>query len=288
MSESYVPREKLGPVDTGVESDQSPTLGKLADALAKAQGAFDAVAKSREAELVSKNGQKFSYSYADLASLWAAVRGPLSANGLAVVQLASSAGPNVIVTTTLLHSSGEWMRGRLSMPVGVQTPQGYGSAITYAKKYALAAMVGIAAEEDDDGAEASRAPTQRPPEPQRTQPPVNGATSGSRSAEVKAAARRVTIQDGPPEPPPPGESDMPPEYAETGGVRAEPHVERDDVVMSFGTGKGKPLSTLTDKDLAWYERALSENVADPAKSRWRTDNERKLAAVQAELRRRPQ
>jgi hypothetical protein len=87
------------------------------------------------------------------------------------------------------------------------------------------------------------------------------------------------------EPPPPGDEDAPGFAAEPEEPEAE-EPEEPGVVMSFGSGKGKPLSELTPKDLKWYERVLAENVANPSKDRFRADNERKLSAVRRELGRR--
>jgi phage recombination protein Bet len=85
------------------------------------------------------------------------------------------------------------------------------------------------------------------------------------------------------EPPPPSDEDSPGYHAETGEVDDEPEEQ---VVMSFGSGKGKPLAELAAKDLNWYAKALAENVADEAKARWRDDNERKLNAIRREQQRR--
>jgi hypothetical protein len=87
----------------------------------------------------------FSSKYADLASVWDACRVALSANGLAVVQGPELAERGVSVTTRLLHSSGQWAESTLILPMDKATAQGAGSAITYARRYSLAAMVGVAA-----------------------------------------------------------------------------------------------------------------------------------------------
>jgi hypothetical protein len=143
----------------GVEPDQSPTLGKLAAALAKAQRAIKGAAKD-------KVNPHFKSKYADLASIWDACREPLAANELAVMQRVSSGKGTVIITTQLVHSSGEWVKDRLEVPVAQATAQGQGSAITYGRRYSLAALVGVAADEDDDGNAASgHKPTQAAPQP---------------------------------------------------------------------------------------------------------------------------
>lgn len=132
----------------GIEADESQSIAALAAALAKAQGQMKAAAKS------SLNPH-FKSKYANLAAIWEAAREALSSNGLAVMQRVSSVPDGVLITTQLVHSSGEWVRDRCVWPVAQKTPQGMGSAITYGKRYALAALVGVAADEDDDGNAAS-------------------------------------------------------------------------------------------------------------------------------------
>lgn len=137
--------------DPEVLLEQSDTLGKLAGALAKAQGAFTAAKKDTD-------NPYFETKYADLASIHDVIRKPLSENGLAVVQRPFPRTTGVTVVTDLIHESGEWMRCRVALPLEKRTPQSVGSAITYARRYGLSALVGVAAEADDDGAAASDAP----------------------------------------------------------------------------------------------------------------------------------
>lgn len=141
----------------------SPTLGQLGTALALAQGEIKgAIRDSENPHLHSK--------YADLAAVWDACRGPLSRNGLAVVQCPDADGPKVTLTTLLIHSSGEYITSVLSLTSNrdkFDGPQVAGSAITYARRYALAAMIGVAP--DDDDAEAAMV---RPDSPRNTQRPA--------------------------------------------------------------------------------------------------------------------
>jgi hypothetical protein len=148
--------------------ERSENIGALALALSKAQGAMGAALKS------SRNPD-FNSRYADLASVWEAGRAPLADNGLAVAQLAeSSEGDNkVALITVLMHESGEWISSRLTMPVvgrmlkgggfGPVTAQSYGSTLTYTRRYAFAAIVGIY-QDDDDGNAASRNQPEAEPE----------------------------------------------------------------------------------------------------------------------------
>lgn len=128
--------------------EQSLEIGELAAALAIAQGEITGALKD------SANPY-FKSKYADLSSVWEACRASLSKQGLAVIQIPST-GDNgaAVITTTLAHKSGQWMRGSLALMPVKGDPQGMGSAYTYARRYALAAMVGVA-QVDDDGNAAS-------------------------------------------------------------------------------------------------------------------------------------
>ncbi len=129
---------------------RSSSIAALAEALAKAQGEMAGATKD-------KTNPHFKSAYADLSSVWDACRAALSKNGLAVLQPVSADGPNVTVTTILTHSSGEWLSGELTMAATQNTPQGIGSCITYARRYSLASMVGVAPEDDDGNAASAPA-----------------------------------------------------------------------------------------------------------------------------------
>ena len=133
--------------------ETSPSIAALAAALAKAQGSIKAAVKGKE-------NTYFNSKYADLAAVWEACREALTQNGLAVVQSPGEiADGRMHMTTMLLHSSGEWMRGDLAIPLGNKLDaQGYGSATSYARRYALAAFVGVASDDDDGNAAAANAP----------------------------------------------------------------------------------------------------------------------------------
>ena len=125
--------------------EQSNEIGSLAKALAAAQ------AELKDAPKSSVNPH-FKSKYADLSAVRAAVVPVLSKHGLAVVQTNEPMGlDGVCVVTTLLHESGQWLRGKLFMPVQKKDAQGFGSALTYARRYSLAEIAGIASDDDDDG-----------------------------------------------------------------------------------------------------------------------------------------
>lgn len=139
----------------------SAEIGELAKALAAAQGAITVAAHDRE-------NPHFRSHYATLASIYAACRPALAAHGLAVVQaMSDGADKRLVLTTRLLHQSGQWMESTVSVAPDKPGPQALGSAATYLRRYALVALVGVATGEDDDGEAAERAPEPAPAKPKR-------------------------------------------------------------------------------------------------------------------------
>ena len=129
---------------------KSDTISALAAALAKAQAAI------RPAKKDSTNPH-YKSKYADLASIMEACRDALAANDLSVVQMPVDIIPgHASLETVLLHKSGEWMSSVASCRLSKDDAQGYGSAITYLRRYCLAAMLAIA-QDDDDGESAAAA-----------------------------------------------------------------------------------------------------------------------------------
>ena len=133
---------------------KSDTISALAAALAKAQAAI------RPAKKDSTNPH-YKSKYADLASVMEACRDALAANDLSIVQMPVDLTPGYAsLETVLLHKSGEWMSSVASCRLGKDDAQGYGSAITYLRRYCLAAMLAIA-QDDDDGEAAASQPAPR-------------------------------------------------------------------------------------------------------------------------------
>ena len=130
----------------------SEQINEIAAAIAKAQSQIAGATKD-------KTNPHYRSKYADLASVWEACRGALTQNGLGVVQMTRfSEKDEVIVVTRLLHSSGQWLQGELNLPVSKADAQGFGSALSYARRYALAAAVGVAPEDDDGNLAAAARP----------------------------------------------------------------------------------------------------------------------------------
>jgi len=126
-------------------------INELATALAKAQGLMKHPGKNKTAKVPMKAGGTYSYNYADLADCIDAVRGPFAANGLSFIQVPFNEPGAVGILTRIMHSSGQWIEGTLFMPCPDSKPQSIGSAITYARRYALSPMAGFASDDDDDG-----------------------------------------------------------------------------------------------------------------------------------------
>lgn len=120
----------------------SEQIHEIAGALAKAQGAIAGASKDSANPF-------FKSKYADLASVWDACRGPLSENGIAIIQSPSAEGAAVTVSTLMVHTSGQWIRNTLTVSAKEDTPQAIGSAITYLRRYVLQSLAGVAPEDDD-------------------------------------------------------------------------------------------------------------------------------------------
>lgn len=135
----------------GIVMKTSENINELATALA----AFQV-----QLQTLSKDKQGHGYKYAPLDVVTDAIREKLASNGLSYVQMPAPApiemGPSVGLTTRLMHTSGQWMESTYSIPVPaskrMNEAQAYGAALSYARRYALTAMLGIVADEDTDGA----------------------------------------------------------------------------------------------------------------------------------------
>ena len=133
-------------------------MKNIATALVKAQRAFGPALKS-------STNPHFRSKYADLSACVEAVIEGLNGAGIALIQRTSMDDTGVTVETVFVHESGEMMEcGKLHVPAAKQDPQGYGSALTYARRYSLMAACGIAPE-DDDGNAATRKQVQPASEP---------------------------------------------------------------------------------------------------------------------------
>lgn len=144
----------------------SPEIAELAKAMVKVQGALNPACKDAENPFVKNR-------YATLNSVIEACREALTAQSIWVAQypVAAEVGHLGLVTKLVHGDSGQWQSSLMVMPLPKSDPQGYGSALTYARRYGLATLVGMVSEADDDAEAAS----QRQNKPNRRNPPPSQA-----------------------------------------------------------------------------------------------------------------
>ena len=160
----------------------------LFKAIAAAQGEFTTVEKN------AKNPH-FNSKFAPLDSIIEMIRPILPKHGLSVIQFTDipESGNGVIIETIITHESGQYISGRLQMPTVKQDPQGYGSSITYGRRYALGAALGIVSDEDVDGNQPEGAERQTRTQ-QKQQQPAKSAAQGQ-SSDPKDAEYHQRIKD---------------------------------------------------------------------------------------------
>lgn len=134
-----------------MDGGMMPDAGGIYAALAKAQAEMGKAVKDT-------NNPHFKTKYADLGSVMDACMGALNRNGICVVQPAGEDDRGRYVETILFHASGQSLSCRVPLIVQKNDMQGYGSAVTYARRYGLMCMAGIAPEDDDGAAAAKAAP----------------------------------------------------------------------------------------------------------------------------------
>jgi len=223
---------------------QSEAINELAGALAKAQGEFTAAKKSADNPF-------FKSRYADLAEVVAACRAPLAKHGLCVIQqVTRDAAGGVVLRSTLAHSSGQWIASEYSVIPVKADPQGWGSAITYARRYSLAALVGVVTDDDDDGNAASgresgppQLPQNRPGQPKPVKAPPAKAKS---NPDPIPAASEV-------------EDDLP--------IDTKPKIPA--VKIAAGAFAGRMLASLTPAECGAYYFEIMDSITakgwDPKK-----------------------
>jgi hypothetical protein len=224
--------------------EQSTEIKDLAAALALAQSEIKGAIKDSANPF-------FKSKYADLTSVWDACRAAITKNGLSVIQTCDDNDAKVTVTTQLMHSSGQWIRGQLSAKPAKSDPQGIGSCITYLRRYALAAMVGVAPE-DDDGNAATL------PQAQKYKPNSVNRLPNSVNEDTYQSEAPVDY-DAPDLPAFPDENyDIPPAAHE---------------VCQFGKNKGVRWADMTVTQLNWYADAVKKSVNDSNLAKFKNKNE---------------
>lgn len=156
---------KATPVLSPGSVRRSTTIQQFAAAMVKVQKQIEDPQKNKQAG--SGTGVGRVYRYADLVTVLDAVRPALTGNGFAVMQFPCELDGEPALTTQIIHESGEWVETTAKLRPKATDPQSVGSALTYARRYALLALCGIAADDDDDGRAASqpKAAQQKPAQP---------------------------------------------------------------------------------------------------------------------------
>lgn len=136
--------------------NSSENINELAAAMAKFQAEVKPAVKG-------SSNPYFKSKYADLQACWDCCREALVKNGLSVAQGSrENNGEVVTIDTRLMHASGQWLESSLTMKPAKADPQGVGSAVTYGRRYSLAAILGLVADEDDDGNAATHNEAKKP------------------------------------------------------------------------------------------------------------------------------
>ena len=143
--------------------ETSADTAKLDAALAKAQGEFPAAIKD-------SNNPAFKTKYADLSAIMEAIRPALAKHGLSLTQWPVHSEDNRVHMVTRIAHAGEWIRGTFSMPCDKQNAHGYGSIITYLRRYCAGSCLGVITDLDDDGNGASSRPTLPPAKAEPAKP----------------------------------------------------------------------------------------------------------------------
>lgn len=215
---------RIGPAD-GAECEarmieHSTELDKIATALSGAQAEMKGAAKDA-------TNPHFQSRYADLASIWEACRIPLTRHGLSVIQAPgyepseNGSMARGTLTTVLLHTSGQFFKSTLAAPLPKADAQGVGSVLTYLRRYALAAMVGIAPDDDDGEAATGRG----------SKSPV------SKGSRVDTAPAPVRVTPATP-------LSQKPEALERKDPDPMKGEDPDPPTWPFGSDRGRPLASL--------------------------------------------
>jgi hypothetical protein len=255
----------------------STEIKELAAALAAAQKTLDHARRERTAGA----GSNRQYRYADLASVWDACREAITANGLAIAQATRICEGGFLLVTRLMHTSGQWIESETPILAKSNDAQAFGSAMTYARRYALSAIVGVAA--DDDDGEAAASYRRQPSAPVRDEPrqapaprPANDETfDGAHVALAAEFKRRIAdLGDG---------DGFQPMAAEIANASL-PKALLDDVLSEMVVAGVRFALDQTDLDM-WVPRlrkwALGPDANDRAKAAWMKRSDEIAAAERA-------
>ena len=163
--------------------NNSENITEVVAGLLAAQAEFEVLSKS-------SNNPFFNSKYIALPDLVQAVNPTLSKHGLGISQLVSNIDGQSALTTILFHTSGQYISSTTPLHLSKNDPQAHGSAITYMRRYAYMSILGLVADEDDDGNAASNNSSQRqaPKQTSATSSPSTGSNGSSLASKVATAA----------------------------------------------------------------------------------------------------
>ena len=201
-----------------MNANQSADISKLMTALAKAQGQIGDIERDRTVKVQSRSGPGYEFKYATLSAIIKGIKKPLSDNGISYTQVITyDPGDRLYYLTTSLHYENEFICSICPLILTDGSNQQFGSAATYMKRYTLAALVGVAADEDDDA----------------------NAADGNEVKEMKAAPARAPNPMKEPAPQPPKRPDP----------VQEPEHYNQNVSVGTGVKSVNPLVRKIDVDL---------------------------------------
>lgn len=188
-----------------------PVQSEFWTAFGKAQAEIETPKANKPVDVTLNTGRSFKFSYAALDQIIAVARKPLADNGLCLYQEVTYQGGQPFVRTRIIHTTGQFVASTYPIFTSTQGSQGFGSGVTYARRYSLLLALGIAAEDDDDDGNAADGNKMTPRGQQQQQPwqrpagvtralqqqptrPANGEADAARAVvnRVKAAIETAT------------------------------------------------------------------------------------------------
>lgn len=233
----------------------SEQINEIAAALAAAQAEFPPIKKGRTATVrmkAEKGGGQYQYHYADLSDIFDAVRPVLASKGLAIVQVTVNDGGAFLLTTRLMHASGQWVETDFPLTMN-GTIQEVGSEQTYCRRYSLCGILGIAAEEDDDG-QGANSNGDRKPQTKRTPPTQPAARQEAKATDAGAAAATGELV-----------TDFQTFWDEAVDIRKAMHVDRqvfNNAMHKFVVAHGGDKDKVPVADLRQLLQAMTEDRFD--------------------------
>lgn len=236
------------------ETLQSEQINELATALAEAQYSLEGARKD-------SNNPFFKSKYADLEACVGALRDPLHENGLSYSQTTRVTEQGTVLVTTLMHKSGQWIKGELPLSAKeANNPQAQGSAISYARRYALSAITGLVQVDDDGEAALGRQPAKKQETPKAN--PYTPKPAASKPTTTTAKPAATASQPSQPAPTKSGIVEGEEPEPTDAQVVAEAKVPGPEVFKQFqdaGVSNGWTVAQVEN----WTEKFLADNGIDP-------------------------